>query len=83
MIQDIKAMYQKAGKPPPKEMETSVYYNRGIQDAAVHIEALRNALKLTGGKPPTGEDMKKGFEMIKDFTLGRPAAADGGHAGRS
>ena len=57
-------------KVPPKEMDTSVYYNRGIQDAAVHIEALRNALKLTGGKPPTGEDMKKGFEMIKDFTLG-------------
>ena len=40
-----------------------------IQDAAVHIEALRNALKLTGGKPPTGEDMKKGFEMINNFTL--------------
>ena len=36
----------------------------------MHIEALRNALKLTGGKPPSGEDMKKGFEMIKDFTLG-------------
>ena len=69
VIQEIKAMYQKAGKPPPKEMETSVYYNRGIQDAAVHIEALRNALKVTGGKPPTGEDMKKGFEMIKNFTL--------------
>ena len=70
VIQEIKAMYQKAGKPPPKEMETSVYYNRGIQDAAVHIEALRNALTVTGGKAPTGEDMKKGFEMIKDFTLG-------------
>jgi len=70
VIKEIKAMYQKEGKAPPKEMATSVYYNRGIQDAAVHIEALRNALKLTGGKPPTGEDMKKGFEMIKDFTLG-------------
>jgi branched-chain amino acid transport system substrate-binding protein len=69
VVQEIKAMYQKAGKPPPKEMETSVYYNRGIQDAAVHIEALRNALTVTGGKAPTGEDMKKGFEMIKDFTL--------------
>jgi branched-chain amino acid transport system substrate-binding protein len=69
VLQEIKAMYQKAGKAPPKEMETSVYYNRGIQDAAVHIEALRNALKVTGGKPPTGADMKKGFEMIKDFTL--------------
>jgi branched-chain amino acid transport system substrate-binding protein len=70
VLQQIRAMYVKAGKTPPKEMETSVYYNRGIQDAAVHIEALRNALKLTGGKPPTGEDMKKGFEMIDNFTLG-------------
>jgi len=70
VLEQIKAMYTKAGKAPPKEMETSVYYNRGIQDAAVHIEALRNALKLTGGKPPTGEDMKKGFEMIDNFTLG-------------
>jgi branched-chain amino acid transport system substrate-binding protein len=69
VIQAIKAMYQRAGKQPPKEMETSVYYNRGIQDAAVHIEALRNALKLSGGKPPNGEEMKRGFEMIKDFTL--------------
>ena len=47
-----------------------MFYNRGIQDAAVHIEALRNALTVTGGKPPKGEDMKKGFEMIKNFTLG-------------
>ncbi len=70
VIKEIKAMYQKEGKPPPKEMATSVYYNRGIQDAAVHIEAVRNALTLTGGKPPTGADVKKGFEMIKDFTLG-------------
>lgn len=70
VLQEIKDMYKKAGKAPPKEMETSVIYNRGIQDAAVHVEALRNALKLSGGKAPTGEQMKQGFEMIKDFTLG-------------
>jgi branched-chain amino acid transport system substrate-binding protein len=69
VIQAIKAMYQKAGKQPPKEMETSVYYNRGIQDAAVHVEALRNALQVSGGKPPSGEEMKRGFEMIRNFTL--------------
>ena len=67
--QQIIAMYKKAGEPPPAEMQSSVYYNRGILDAALHIEALKNALTLTGGKPPTGEDMKKGFEMIHDFTL--------------
>ena len=42
----------------------------GILQAAVHVEAIRNALKLNGGKQPTGEDVKKGFEQIKDFTLG-------------
>ena len=69
--QQIIAMYKKAGKAPPAEMaQSSVYYNRGILDAALHIEAVRNALKLTGGKMPTGEDVKKGFEMIHDFTLG-------------
>ncbi len=68
--QEIIAMYKKAGKTPPPEMQSTVYYNRGILDAALHIEALRNALKVTGGKPPNGEDMKKGFEMIHDFTLG-------------
>lgn len=69
--QQIIAMYKKAGKAPPAEMaQSSVYYNRGILDAALHIEAVRNALKLTDGKMPTGEDVKKGFEMIHDFTLG-------------
>ena len=69
--QEIIAMYKKAGKPPPAAMaQSSVYYNRGILDAALHIEAVRNALKLTHGKMPTGEDVKKGFEMIEDFTLG-------------
>jgi branched-chain amino acid transport system substrate-binding protein len=70
VLDEIKAMYQKEGKPPPKEMETSVFYNRGILDAALHIEAVRNVLTLTGGKPPTGADVKKGFEMIQGFSLG-------------
>jgi len=70
VLNEIKAMYQKEGKPPPKEMETTVFYNRGIPDVALHVEAVRHALELTGGKPPTGEDVKKGFEMIQGFTLG-------------
>ena len=68
--QEIKAMYKAQGKEPPKAMDDSVMYNRGILWAAVHVEAIRNALKATGGKPPTGEDIKKGFEQIQDFTLG-------------
>ena len=68
--QEIKAMYKQDGKDPPKEMDDTVVYNRGLLQAAVHVEALKNALKLTGGKAPTGEDVKKGFEAIRDVNLG-------------
>src|SRR5437763_1260793 len=68
--QEIKAMYKAQGKAPPKEMDDTVMYNRGLFLAAVHVEAIRNALKANGGKKPTGEEVKKGFESIHDFTLG-------------
>jgi branched-chain amino acid transport system substrate-binding protein len=70
VLKDIQAMYKAQGKPSPKEMESSVYYNRGVMTAAVHVEALRNAIKAKGGAMPTGEDVKKGMESIKGFTLG-------------
>jgi len=69
--QEIKAMYKKEGKTPFKLMdENTVYYNRGLLQAALHVEAFRYALKATGGKKPTGTDVKNGFEQIHDFTLG-------------
>jgi branched-chain amino acid transport system substrate-binding protein len=68
--QEIKEMYKTQGKTPPREMNNTVIYNRGLMQAAIQVEAIRNALKLNGGKTPTGEDVKKGFEQIKDFTLG-------------
>src|ERR1700686_1467629 len=67
--QEIKAMYKAQGKEPPKEMDDTVMYNRGLFIAALHVEAIRNALKANGGKKPTGEEVKKGFESIHDFTL--------------
>lgn len=70
VLDDIRAMYKKAGKEPPKEMASTAYYNRGVFFAALQIEAIRNALKLNGGKQPTGVDVKNGFEHIKGFTLG-------------
>jgi branched-chain amino acid transport system substrate-binding protein len=70
VLKDIQAMYKAQGKPSPKEMESSVYYNRGVMTAAVHIEAVRNAIKAKGGAMPTGEDVKKGMEAVKGFTLG-------------
>jgi len=68
--QEIRAMYEAQGKEPPKAMDDTVMYNRGILWAAVHFETIRNALKATGGKQPTGEDVNKGFEQIQDFILG-------------
>jgi branched-chain amino acid transport system substrate-binding protein len=68
--QEIKAMYKAQGKEPPKEMDDTVIYNRGLLQAALHVEAIRNAIKASDGKKPTPEQVKQGFESIHDFTLG-------------
>jgi branched-chain amino acid transport system substrate-binding protein len=70
VIQQIKAMYKKEGKAPPAVMKNTVYYNRGVQQAMIWVAAVKNALKLTHGKKPTGTDVKKGFEMIRHFSSG-------------
>jgi len=67
---EIADMYRAQGKQPPKEMASTVYYNRGLLTAALHVEAIRNAVKAKGGAMPTGDDVRRGFETIKDFTLG-------------
>ncbi len=69
-IKDIEAMYKAQGKQPPKEMDSTVLYNRGVLVAALHVEALRNAIKAKGGATPNSEEVKKGMESIKGFTLG-------------
>jgi branched-chain amino acid transport system substrate-binding protein len=67
----IKAMYKKEGRTPSPMMDrNTVYYNRGLLQAAVIVEAIHNALRLNGGREPNGTDVKKGFETIHDFTLG-------------
>src|ERR687888_113641 len=70
VLNEIREMYKKQGKEPPKEMASTVYYNRGVFDAAVHLEAIRNALKARPDGKITGDDVKKGFEKISNFTLG-------------
>ena len=70
VLNEIRAMYKKEGQEPPKEMNSTVYYNRGVLIAALHVEALRNAIKDKKGGNITGEDAKKGFEKISNFTLG-------------
>ena len=71
VLDEIKAMYKAEGKDTPKEMASTVYYNRGVLTAAVHLKAIENAVKAKGGSSDiTGEDVQKGFEQISDFTLG-------------
>ena len=67
VIQDImKTVYQ--GKDVP-DIVGQVYYNRGVFNGAIMVEAVRNAIK-NHGLPVTGEKVKLGYEEIKDFTLG-------------
>jgi branched-chain amino acid transport system substrate-binding protein len=70
VLNEIRAMYKKEGQEPPKEMNSTVYYNRGVLIAAVHVEAIRNAVKDKKSGNITGEDAKNGFEKISGFTLG-------------
>ena len=70
VLKEIAEMYKKQGKPQPKEMSSTVFYNRGVLIAAIHVEAVRNAVKAKGGTNITPQDVKLGFEQIRDFTLG-------------
>jgi len=70
VIREILNMYSAQGKEPPKDLRSSVMYNRGVLTAAIHVEGIRNAVKANGGKLPTGEEVKKGLENISGFTLG-------------
>jgi branched-chain amino acid transport system substrate-binding protein len=66
----IKEMYKKQDRELFRLMdENTVYYNRGLLQAAIHVDAIRSALQANGGKQPTGDDIKKGLETIHD-TLG-------------
>jgi len=69
VIREIKKMYKDEGKPDPKSMAVSVYYNRGVLIAAVHARAVQLAIEQKGPNI-TGADVKVGFESIKDFSLG-------------
>src|SRR5207249_6368025 len=68
VVQDIIKMYQAENQEVP-EYVGWVYYNRGVLVAALMVEAIRLAIEHEG-LPVTGEKVKKGFETIKDFTLG-------------
>src|SRR5919198_1278504 len=46
VLNEIREVYKKEGKEPPKEMASTVFYNRGVLIAAVQVEAVRNALRV-------------------------------------
>ncbi|MDX2158414.1 MAG: ABC transporter substrate-binding protein [Hyphomicrobiaceae bacterium] len=64
VIKDIIAMHKAQGRTPGKEMESTVTYNRGVYQGAVHVAAIANAIKAKGGGKITGEDLRKGFESV-------------------
>ena len=70
VLNEIREMYKKQGKAAPKEMASTVFYNRGVLVAALHVEAIRNAVKAKPDGKITGSDVKNGFEKISNFSLG-------------
>jgi branched-chain amino acid transport system substrate-binding protein len=70
VLHEIRVMYRKQHRELPGEMASTVVYNRGVLIAALHVEAIRNALKAKPDGTITGADVKAGFERISNFTLG-------------
>ncbi|MBW2137913.1 MAG: ABC transporter substrate-binding protein [Deltaproteobacteria bacterium] len=70
ILRDIKAMYKAKGKPMHKYWNVTGYYNWGILFAALQIEGVRQAIKHYG-TPVTGEKVKKGYEQIKNWSVGK------------
>ncbi|NNF80749.1 MAG: ABC transporter substrate-binding protein [Rhizobiales bacterium] len=64
-LQDILKYVVKAGKSQAKEEDVGAnFYNRGVMNAVVIAEAIRNAQQITGKKDINGEDMRKGLETL-------------------
>ena len=65
-IQEIvKLVIEKGNSQTPKDKVGENFYNRGIMNAAVIAEAIRNAQRITGKKNITGDEMRRGLETLK------------------
>jgi branched-chain amino acid transport system substrate-binding protein len=60
----IKHVVDKGQSLSAKEKVGENLYNRGIYQAILIAEAIRNAQALTGKKVVTGEDVRRGFETL-------------------
>ena len=66
LLQDIKKYVVDKGKSQvEKDKFAENYYNRGVYNALLIAEAIRNAQKITGKKVVVGEDTRRGFETLK------------------
>lgn len=67
VLQDIEKYVVKEGKgnlEDPKRFGT-VYYNLGVENGILNVEAVRVAQEKFGKRPLTGEEVRWGFEHIK------------------
>jgi branched-chain amino acid transport system substrate-binding protein len=63
--QDIfRVVYDKGKGAGKKEQVGEVLYNRGVVNAMFTVEAIRTAMAKFGNKPPTGEQLRWGFEHL-------------------
>lgn len=70
VLDEIKAMYKERGANPPAEMDLTVYYNRGVFQAAMHVKAIGDAVAAAGTCDVTGTQVRDAMRNIRDFTLG-------------
>src|SRR5256886_9187153 len=70
VLNEIREMYKKEGKPAPKQIASTVFCNRGVLIAPLHVDANRDARHAKPDGKITGADAKAGFEKISNFTLG-------------
>lgn len=64
-IQDIEKYVIGKGSQTPKDKVGENFYNRGVLNAVLITEAIRNAQKITGKKVVTGDDVRRGLESLK------------------
>ncbi len=66
IIQEILKMYDEGKGAGPRENVGTVYYMGGIAEMSILVEGAKLALNQFG-EPLTGEKLKKGLELIRDF----------------
>jgi len=66
VLDEIREMYKKEGKESPKEMASTVYYNRGVLIAAIHLEdALDGGIGQKALKILCAEFFKLGERLME------------------